>query len=143
MISPNSLVRVRSQVTLGLTGEPGPTGPGGDLLYATNVAAEMVGAHGMEQSLVSFLAVQNSAFADTNIVGRVLADEQGRAAVQEVLQREKAATLALLARNTHLVEALRDALLEHEELIGDEITAVLDRASQVIDLRDEVPSHLA
>ena len=37
------------------------TGPGGDLLYATNVAAEMVGSCGMIDSLISFAAIQNSA----------------------------------------------------------------------------------
>jgi cell division protease FtsH len=115
------------------------TGPGGDLLYATNAAAEMVGAHGMDTSLVSFMAVQNSAFSDTNIVGRVLADEQGRAAVQALLERQKATAKALLEANKHLVEALRDALLEREELIGSEITDVLEAAAakpRTIDLRD-------
>ena len=114
------------------------TGPGGDLLYATNAAAEMVGAHGMDSSLVSFLAVQNSAYSDTNIVGRVLADDQGRAAVQALLERQKATAKALLSANRHLVEALRDALLEHEELIGPEITEVLEAAAErrTIDLRD-------
>ena len=114
------------------------TGPGGDLLYATNVAAEMVGAHGMDSYLISFMAVQNSSFSDTNIVGRVLGDEQGRAAVQALLERQKARAKELLTANTHLVEALRDALLEREELIGSEITDVLERAAatRVVDLRD-------
>jgi ATP-dependent Zn protease len=119
------------------------TGPGGDLLYATNAAAEMVGAHGMDDTLISFLAVQNSALSDTNIVGRVLADPEGRAAVEALLVRQKSRAKALLEQHTHLVEALRDALLEHEELIGDEITDVLEAAQagrkdelQVIDLRE-------
>jgi len=124
------------------------TGPGGDLLYATNSAAEMVGAHGMDGNLVSFAAVQNSAFSDTNIVGRVLADDQGRAAVQALLEREKATAKALLEANTHLVEALRDALMERYELIGAEIGEVLEaaharhtaprarKARRTIDLRD-------
>jgi ATP-dependent Zn protease len=114
------------------------TGPGGDLLYATNCAAEMVGAHGMEGNLVSFAAVHNSGFADTNIVGRVLGDPAGREAVQELLERHKATAKALLESNRHLVEALRDALLERHELIGREITDVLDAAadrSRTIDLR--------
>ena len=55
------------------------TGPGGDLLYATNVAAEMTGSCGMGETLVSYAAIQNSAFSDTNIVGRVLGDAEGRA----------------------------------------------------------------
>jgi cell division protease FtsH len=119
------------------------TGPGGDLLYATNTAAEMIGAHGMEDSLISYLAVQNGAFNDTNIVGRVLADERGRDAVEKLLQKHKAVTRQLLSENRHLVEALRDALLESDELIGHEITDVLEAAAArpaTIDLRD--PSEL-
>jgi hypothetical protein len=76
------------------------TGPGGDLLYATNTAAEMVGAHGMDGSLVSYLAVQNSSFSDTNIVGRVLADDRGRDAVEALLQRNKVAAKALMEQNS-------------------------------------------
>jgi ATP-dependent Zn protease len=114
------------------------TGPGGDLLYATNCAAEMVGAHGMNGSLVSYMAVQNSSFSDTNIVGRVLADDRGRDAVEALLQEQKATARRLLEENRHLVEALRDALLERHELIGTEITDVLETASahRVVDLRD-------
>ena len=115
------------------------TGPGGDLLYATNCAAEMVGAHGMEESLVSFLAVQNSAFSDSNIVGRVLGDDHGRQAVEDVLRRHKSRARELLNENRHLVEALRDALLERHELLGREITDVLEAAHaapRTIDLRD-------
>jgi ATP-dependent Zn protease len=120
------------------------TGPGGDLLYATNVAAQMVGGCGMAGSLVSYLAVQNSAFSDTNIVGRVLADPQGRERVEELLQDRKVIIRALLVENAHMVSALRDALLDHEELIGPEITDVLDAARdrgpapRVIDLREQV-----
>ena len=122
------------------------TGPGGDLLYATNTAAEMIGAHGMEGALVSYMAIQNSAFSDTNIVGRVLADDRGRDAVEALLQKHRAVTLDLLARNRHLVEALRDALLERDELIGSEITDVLEAAaatSTEIDLRptSELPTR--
>jgi len=113
------------------------TGPGGDLLYATNVAAEMVGSCGMVDSLISYAAVQNSALNDSNIVGRVLADPKGRAAVEDVLQQQKVIVKGLLESNTHLVEALRDALLDREELIGREITDILVEAQgdRTIDLR--------
>ncbi|HEY3925811.1 MAG TPA: AAA family ATPase [Acidothermaceae bacterium] len=106
------------------------TGPSGDLVAATRVAANMVGACGMEHSLVSFGAVQNSGFSDTNIVGRVLGDKDGRAAVEEVLQQQKLRAKALLDDNRHLVTALRDALLERHELIGTEITDVLEQAQR-------------
>jgi cell division protease FtsH len=117
------------------------TGPGGDLLYATNCAAEMVGAHGMNGSLISYAAIANSSFSDTNIVGRVLADDRGRDAVEALLQEQKATVMALLVDHRHLVEALRDALLDRHELIGREITDVLEAAAAagprpaVIDLR--------
>ena len=127
------------------------TGPSGDLQYATTVAAQMVGAAGMVDTLVSFAAVQGSAFSDSNLVGRVLGDSQGRAMVEDLLQRQKVAVRGLMGANRHLVAALRDALLERHELIGHEITDVLESArdahargavgasEQVIDLTDEYP----
>jgi ATP-dependent Zn protease len=89
----------------------------------------MIGAHGMTESLVSYMAIQNSSFSDTNIVGRVLADDRGRDAVEALLQEQKRAVKQLLEDNRHLVEALRDALLERYELVGTEITDVLERAA--------------
>jgi cell division protease FtsH len=122
------------------------TGPAGDLLYATNVAAQMVGVAGMAGTLVSFAAVQGSAFSDTNLVGRILGDPDGRRRVEELLQEQKAVVKDALEANQHLVAALRDALIERSELVGKEITAVLDGAREsgpppaVIDLRDAEPA---
>ena len=115
------------------------TGPGGDLLYATNAAAEMVGQHGMDESLLSYAAVTTSSFTGTNLVGRVLADDRGRDAVERLLQAQKREVRALLVEHRHLVEALRDALLEREELVGAQITDVLERAAgapRVVDLTE-------
>ncbi|WP_200945081.1 MULTISPECIES: AAA family ATPase [unclassified Nocardioides] len=105
------------------------TGPGGDLVAATTVAAQMVGVCGMDDSLVSFQAVQGAALSDTNIVGRVLGDPQGRAAVERLLHEQKQQVHDLLAENMHLVAALRDALVSRHELIGAEITSVLEAAA--------------
>ena len=104
-------------------GESG-TGPSGDLLSATRIAAEIVGAAGMAGSLVSLAAVQNGPFSDTNLVGRVLADPQARPEVDRILTIAKARVRALLDANRHIVEALRDALVERDELIGVEILEV-------------------
>ena len=114
------------------------TGPGGDLRYATNVAAQMVGTCGMAGSLVSYAAVEHRGIGDTNIVGRVLADTAGRAAVEQLLQQQKHAVRSLLEVNRHLVEALRDALLARHELVGAEITDVLAAAEphRVVDVRE-------
>ena len=108
------------------------TGPSGDLLYATNVAAQMVGACGMDDTLVSFAAVQGSALNDQNIVGRVLADSTGRAQVERLLQEQRDYVRLLLAENGHLVASLRDALVDRHELIGAEITSVLDSAGPAV-----------
>jgi ATP-dependent Zn protease len=122
------------------------TGPAGDLLYATNVAAQMVGAAGMTDTLISYSAIQGSALSDTNIVGRVLGDTDGRDRVEKILQEQKAYTRALLGENQHLVAALRDALVTRHELIGREITDILEEASaahrgETIDVRDSVLGH--
>jgi cell division protease FtsH len=116
------------------------TGPSSDLLYATHVAAQMVGACGMSDTLVSLAAVQNSGFSDTNLVGRVLSDSAGRRRTEDLLQGQKVVVRGLLENNQHLVAALRDALIDRHELIGHEITDVLEAAqaagpNYVIDLR--------
>jgi cell division protease FtsH len=100
------------------------TGPAGDLLSATKVACEAVGAAGMSGSLVSLAAVQHSAISDTNLVGRVLADPATRPEVDRLLTVSKSRVRALLDANRHVVEALRDALLDRDELLGDEIVEV-------------------
>ena len=45
-----------------------------------------------------------------------------------LLKKEKRAVKALLNKNQHLVMALRDALLDRDELIGEQIIDVLERA---------------
>jgi cell division protease FtsH len=115
------------------------TGPSGDLQYATGVAAQMVGSCGMEGTLISFSAIQNGALNDSNIVAKVIGDADGRERVETLLTEQKAHTRDLLDTNRHLVEALRDALLDRSELIGHEITDVLEAAqaahrAKVIDL---------
>jgi cell division protease FtsH len=112
-------------------GESG-TGPSGDLLSATRVAAEVVGAAGMAGSLVSLAAVQSGPFSDTNLVGRVLADAQARPQVDRILSTSKARVRALLEANRHIVEALRDALLDRDELIGEEIVEVARSAGPAV-----------
>jgi ATP-dependent Zn protease len=109
-----------------LEGESG-TGPAGDLAYATQLAAEMVGSLGLGGSLVSFRAADATVF-DPGLVGRVLGNPEAKAAVDAMLKREKRAVKAVLDRKQHLVLALRDALMDRDELIGAEIVAVLEAA---------------
>ena len=87
----------------------------------------MVGAAGMAGTLISFAAVTARAWRP-GLVGRVLGDTAGPAAASRTLlaRAARARCAALLDGNRHLVEALRDALLERHELIGHEITDVLE-----------------
>ena len=115
------------------------TGPGGDLAYATTVAAQMVGAVGMGGSLISLAAVQQSALSDSNLVGRVLSDSAGRAAVETILSDQKQVARELLMANRHIVVALRDALIERHELVGRQIREVIESAAPQVDLRVPAP----
>ena len=112
-------------------GESG-TGPSGDLAHATAIACRMVGSYGMAGSLLSFEAIEGGPFA-AGIVGNVLSDKDSRMTVERILDGAKEEVRQLLDANRHLVAALRDALLERNELVGDEITDVLRDARVMID----------
>jgi cell division protease FtsH len=119
----------------------GETGSGvaGDLQAATQAAAQMVGSFGMAGTLVSLDAVDGPGRG--NIVAKVIAEEPGRKAVEAILDRARRDVTDLLAAHRHLVIALRDALLERDELIGAEIGDVLRGATggatdATLDLRD-------
>ncbi|MBT8249620.1 MAG: AAA family ATPase [Acidimicrobiia bacterium] len=123
----------RIQISLGgmvaeelFFGESG-TGPAGDLLTATNSAVEMVGSLGLGDSLVSFRTLSNNPFSG-NLAAKVLGDKTSREAVDAILQTQKLEVTRLMSANLHIVEALRDALLEREELIDDEIEDVIKAA---------------
>jgi ATP-dependent Zn protease len=116
-------------------GESG-TGPSGDLVHATRIAAQMVGSYGMAGSLVSYEAVEAGPISQ-GIVGKVLGNEDARAAVEKLLSQAKADVQALLDDNRHLVIALRDELLERSELVGDEIVDVLREAEARKPLTDD------
>jgi cell division protease FtsH len=107
-------------------GESG-TGPSNDLLAATTLGAQMIGSFGMGRSLVSYDAVDNGAHTSPNIVAKVLTSEDAKQELEELLERKKNEVTYLLAENRDLVIALRDALLDQEELMGDEILAVIEK----------------
>ncbi len=104
------------------------SGPGSDLATATEVAATMVGALGMGGSLVSFEAVAEGAIQRKNLVAKVLGDHQAKAQVETLLTTQRERVRAVLVENRDLVEALRDALIERDELVGDEIVEVIHQA---------------
>lgn len=122
-------------------GETG-TGPAADLAAATEVAAAMVGSLGMGGSLISYDAVSEGPISSRNIVGRVLSDPEGKGRVEELLATQKVQAGKVLSENQDVVEALRDALLERDELVGEEISNVIVGALErrrVIRLPDPLP----
>ena len=65
-----------------------------------------------------------------------------RDAVENLLHEQKAIVVRLLSENRHIIEALRDALLERDELVDREIIDVIEEAQQeaglFIDIREPI-----
>ncbi|MCP3856280.1 MAG: AAA family ATPase [Actinomycetia bacterium] len=114
------------------------SGPSADLNQATTIACQMVGSYGMSGSLVSFDAATMAGAG--NVVAKVLSDEVSREQVENLLDESREEVVVMLSTNRHVVEALRDALLDHDELVSDEILDVIAaaEADTVIDLRDRI-----
>jgi cell division protease FtsH len=102
------------------------SGPASDLKVATTLAAQMIGSLGMAGSLFSYEAMQTP---HANIVARLASTEAGKAAIEDLLNSSRTEVDRMLRENRHIVEALRDALLDHEELIGDSIVDVIKGAT--------------
>jgi cell division protease FtsH len=118
-------------------GESG-TGPSSDLRAATSLAAQMIGSYGMGKQLVSFEALDNGVHSGPNLVAKVLNSDEGRHEVGALLSRIKLEVTTLLREHKDLVEVLRDALLEREELLGDEIHEVLDEGYRKRELKESI-----
>jgi cell division protease FtsH len=108
-------------------GESG-TGPAADLSAATEVAAMMVGALGMTGSLVSFEAISEGPVSARNLVAKVLGDPEGKGRLEWLLADQKRRAIKVLEENRDVVEALRNALMERDELVGEEINRVIVEA---------------
>jgi ATP-dependent Zn protease len=98
------------------------TGVAGDLQAATVNACQMVGLLGMGKTLVSSAALE---YPSGGIVSKVLSTDGGRSEVEGVLAAAKESVAHMLEEHRNVVEALRDALLDREELIGDDILEVI------------------
>jgi ATP-dependent Zn protease len=103
------------------------TGPAGDLSTATTLGAQMIGACGMGDSLIS-IAAAGTGLLSGGLVEKVLADKEARAELDALLSSSRDAARAIVTEHSVVVEALRDALLERDELVGSEITDVITRS---------------
>jgi cell division protease FtsH len=95
------------------------TGVSGDLQQATWAAATMVGLFGMGEGLYSFGAVPNEMAGSS--IGALLRDGQVREQANGILAEARGGIEGLLREKSAMVEGVRDALLEREEIVGDEI----------------------
>jgi ATP-dependent Zn protease len=112
------------------------SGPAGDLKAATTWAATMIGSLGMDGSLFSYEAVDSP---HANLVAKVSSTDDGKERIEALLGRSREEVRTMLAGNRHVVEGLRDVLLEREELIGDEILDAITAAAAA-PLSDQPPA---
>src|SRR5438445_13865510 len=89
----------------------------------------MVGSLGMDWSLCCYEAVESPR---TNTVARVAPTDDGKERIEKLLDTLRGEVRTMLELNRTTVEGLRDTLLEHEELIADEITAAIAVAAGAV-----------
>ena len=100
------------------------TGPASDLAAATSIGAQMIGACGMGESLISIAAAGDGALSG-GLIDKVLSDKVTRAELDALLLASRDAARQIVTDHSNVVEALRDALLERDELVGPDITDVI------------------
>ncbi|MBE3599410.1 MAG: AAA family ATPase [Limnochordaceae bacterium] len=86
------------------------SGAAGDLETATRLAASYIGTYGMDGTLYSYRAL-----------GAGAPDDELKARINRLLEREKAKVSELLAANAPLVHAIARRLLDRHEITGPEI----------------------
>lgn len=101
------------------------SGIAADLAAATEFAALLVGRLGAHDTLVSLDAAVVPMAG--NLVAKVLADEPSRRKVDRILEcaADRAACMVLEHRTA--LHALADALCEHDELDGEQVSAIVAR----------------
>jgi cell division protease FtsH len=100
------------------------SGPSSDLEAATVAAGAYVGIYGMGATLHSAL-VEANPYMGGNPIQATLQDPKRREEVDALLADCRVQVRSLLMRKRHVVEGIKDALLEREELIGDEIEQLM------------------
>jgi ATP-dependent Zn protease len=103
------------------------TGPASDLAAATSIGAQMIGACGMGSSLISVAAAGNG-YLEGSLIDKVLGDKDARKELDALLIGSCDVAKEIVTKHPEVVEALRDALLDRDELVGSEITEVIEAA---------------
>jgi cell division protease FtsH len=105
------------------------TGVSQDLRQATWAAATMVGLFGMGKDLYSFGTIPNE-LAGGSSIGTLLRDGTVREEVNKILAEARKEIEAVLREKSAIVEGVRDALLEREEIVGEEIDRLFARLEE-------------
>jgi cell division protease FtsH len=114
------------------------SGPSSDLQAATLRAALYVGMYGMGHSLISATLDADQL---ESAIGATLGDRDRRKEVDALLNDSRDNVRNLLLKKRHVVDGVRDALLEREELIGDEIEALMAELGEREPIEIPVPAH--
>jgi cell division protease FtsH len=109
------------------------SGPSSDLRVATMKCAQMVAYYGMGNSLVSAAAVPPNMWG-IDALGELLKPGPTRDEIEAILQRCRQEVEALLRQKAHVVEAIRDVLMEQEQMTGDEFAALMESLNERRDL---------
>jgi cell division protease FtsH len=109
------------------------TGPSSDLYWCTVMALNYIGRYGMGKRLLSYsMFPPSSYFANENFYSKMIDDPEVREEVDALLKQCKAEVTTLLKKRKFAVEMIRDELLEHDELVGDQLEALMSRISDQV-----------
>ena len=100
------------------------SGVGGDLHQATMLGLQYVGQFGMGKHLVSYSVIPANAMGEQTIAF-MLSQEEIREEVDALLKQCKGEVMEILKKRRFAVERIRDELLEREELVGDQLDALM------------------
>ncbi len=103
------------------------SGISSDLAFATTVAAQLVGQLGAGTSLISLEAAIMPGAG--NLVAKVLMDEASRTQVDGILDAAADRAACLVLEHRFALMNIAQALLERDEITGDEVHSIVSTAS--------------
>ncbi len=98
-----------------------------DLAFATTVAAQLIGQLGAGTSLISLEAAVMPGAG--NLVAKVLMDEASRKQVDGILDAAADRAACLVLEHRFALMSIAEALLERDEITGDEVHSIVSAAS--------------
>ena len=103
------------------------SGVSSDLAFATTVAAQLIGQLGAGTSLISLEAAMMPGAG--NLVAKVLMDEASRKQVDGILDAAADRAACLVLEHRFALMNIAQALLEHDEITGDEVHSIVSEAA--------------